>query len=120
MAEQASLHGHGLGGKANYINGQRAVVGAGPATAADRAAGQEELWGEPGDLRLPPGFLVAGQFGHVGEMLADSGIGLVEFWKQLVAEAVAGVGRILVGGVFAPGLAEAGEVSLNLGASGGE
>jgi hypothetical protein len=52
------------------------------------------------------------------EVLANTGVPLLKFGKKLVAEAVAGIGRVAVGRVFAPGLAEAGEVDLDLGAGG--
>jgi len=47
-------------------------------------------------------------------MLADAGVPLLELGQELMAEAVAGVGVVLVGGVFAPGLAEAGKVGFHL------
>ena len=49
-------------------------------------------------------------------MLANAGVPLLKLGQKLVAETVAGVGGVAVGGVFAPGLTEAGEVRLDLGA----
>src|ERR1700733_3969989 len=53
-------------------------------------------------------------------MLADARVPLFQLGQKLVAEAVAGVGRIAVGDIFAPALSEAGEISLDLGSRGSE
>jgi hypothetical protein len=53
-------------------------------------------------------------------MLADAGVPVLEVGKELVTKPVAGVGGVLVGGIFAPGLIEAGEVGLDLGTANGE
>ena len=66
MTEQTALQSKRQGGEADYVDGQRSLVGAGAATAANRAAGEEDLRSETGDLGLPPGFFVARQLGHVG------------------------------------------------------
>ena len=46
---------------------------------------------------LPPGFFVARQFGHLGQVLAQSRVPGLEQRQQFVADAVAGVGEVAVG-----------------------
>ena len=73
-----------------------------------------------GEFGVPPGFFVAGQLGHLGQVLAEAGIPGFEERQQFVADAVAGEGEVAVGGVLAPGLAEGVEVGFDFGAGGGE
>jgi len=120
MAQQAALDGGVLRGQSSYVDGDSRFSGAGAAASADRTAGEQQLRGEAGDLRLPPGFFVAGQFSHGRQVLADAGVPLLQLRQELVAKAVAGVGRVEVGGVLAPRLAERCEIRLNLGSGGGE
>ena len=53
-------------------------------------------------------------------MRADAGVPVFEFGQKLMAQAVAGVGGVAVGRVFAPGLIEMVKISLDLVARGGE
>ncbi len=69
---------------------------------------------------LPPGFFVAGQRGHLGQMLAQSRVPGFEKREKLVANAVAGIGQVAIGGVFAPGLAQFAEIGLDFCARGGK
>ena len=68
----------------------------------------------------PAGFFVAGEFGHLREVIAEVGIPGFELRQQFVADAIAGEGEMAVGGVFAPGLVEGFEEGFDLGAGGGE
>ena len=47
----------------SYVD--REAVGGGSASSANWASGQNELRRKTRQFRLPPGFFVAGQFGHV-------------------------------------------------------
>jgi hypothetical protein len=120
VAQQAALHCRRLSGQPDCVDGDGAVRRAGAATSADWTASQEQLLGEAGDFGIPKGLFVAGQFGHVGEMLADTGIPLLQFWQKLVAQTVACVGMVLIRGVFAPGLMESGEIGFDLGTGDGQ
>jgi hypothetical protein len=97
----------------NDVDGNGRFVRGCPAASADGPAGKKELRSETRDFPLPPGFFVKGKSSHVGEMLADPGVPLLELRQQLMAEAVASVGGVEVGGVFAPPLANFGEVRLD-------
>ena len=119
VAEESALERNGLRGEAERIEGDGVVLG-GTATAADGLSGVDEQRGEAVEFGLPEGFLVAGERGHVGEVFADLGVPLFEFREQLMADAVAGEGRVAVGGVFAPGLSAFREPSLDLGAANGQ
>ena len=79
---------------------------------------------EAAEFGLPAGLFFAGEFGEVGE-------GLVQIWvvlaklvtklgEELVADAVASVGGVGVGGVFAPGLVQGVEEGFDFGAAGVE
>ena len=46
----------------------------GAASAANRTTGKNDLRSKTRKLRLPPGFFVAGQFGHLRQMIAQPGI----------------------------------------------
>lgn len=118
VAEDAALECRMQVCKAGQVQGDAFCRGA--ATAADGPAGEDELRGDAGQLSGPPGFLAASQFGHLRQVLAQARIPGVERGQQLVADAVAGVGKAAVGGVFAPGLGEGVEVLLDLGTGNGE
>ncbi len=92
VAEQAALKSQGLGGEADHVQGDRLARFGSTASPANRLAGEEQLRGETSQLRLPVGFLFAGEFCHGGKMLADAGIPLLEFRKQLMTQAVASEG----------------------------
>lgn len=94
--------------------------GNGAASTADGAAGKQQGGKQARDFRLPPALLVAGNEGEVGQVFGDAWIEGRERRQQLMADAVSGEGSVCVGGIFAPGLAEAVEPRFNLGASGGE
>ena len=116
VAEEPSLQCNGNFGQTGDFEGQP-VAGCAPA-AADRAAGQDHFWCRAQQFGLPPGFLVAGQVGHLGQVLAKTGVPGFEQGQKLVANAVAGEGEVAVGGVFAPFLAESVQISLDLNAAG--
>jgi len=69
---------------------------------------------------LPPELFVAGQFGHLGEVVAEAGIPGFEEGQEFVPDAVAGEGGVAVGGVFAPRLADLIQVGFDFGAGCGE
>lgn len=94
--------------------------GGGAASSADRFAGEQQRGQDAGELGLPVAFLVAGDGGEVGKLGVDLRIVGGEEREQVVAEAVAGKGRIEVGGVFAPGLIDAAQPGFDLRAASGE
>ena len=94
--------------------------GDGTATTADRLSRKKEVGEGAGEFRLPVGLFLAGEFGEVGEGSVEGGILGAQQGKDVVAEAVAGVDGIEVGGVFAPGLAKSAEVGEDLRAGGSE
>lgn len=99
VTQEAALKGGWLSGEARDVDGDggvRRIGGAGATSTANGAAGKEELGREAIDFRLPVVFFVAGNLGHVGEMLADFGVPLFEIGEELVADAVTGVGGVLV------------------------
>ena len=61
----------------------------------------------PRKLCLPPCLLIAGQHGHLRQVFAQARIPAFEQRQQLVPDAVAREGQMAIGGVLAPGLAEA-------------
>ena len=83
-------------------------------------AGEENLREQAVELGLPAGLFFAGELGEVGEGLVEAGVVLAELGQEFVADAVAGVGGVGVGGVFAPGLVELAEQGFDLGAAGVE
>ncbi len=76
--------------------------------------------GKPGDLGLPPCFFVAGEFGHLRQVIAELWVPGGELRQQFVANAVAREREVAIGRVFAPGLLARVEKGLNLGAGGAE
>jgi hypothetical protein len=72
------------------------------------------------EFSLPAGFFFAGQFGEVGESLVDGGVEGSELRKQLVADTIASVDGIGVGGVGSPGLIAGSEERFDLAAAGRE
>ncbi len=87
--------------------------GVAAATAADRAAGDDELGEDAGEFGLPEGLLVAGDGGEAGEGVVEGRIQGAQGGKDLVAEPVAGEGQVGVGLVRLPGLVEGSKVSLD-------
>jgi hypothetical protein len=66
---------------------------------------------------LPAGLFFAGKFGEICQGLVDGGIEGPELGEEFVADAIAGVGGVRVGGVFPPGLIAGVEEGFNLGAA---
>lgn len=87
------------------------------AASADGLTGEQELGEQAGKFGLPAGFFFPGKFGEVGEGLVDGGIEGTELGEEFVADAVAGVGGVGVGGVFAPGLVLGAEEGFDFGAA---
>jgi len=92
----------------------------GAASSADGFAGEEKLGEDAAKFGLPAGLFFAGELGEVGEGLVEAGIVFAEQRHELVADAVAGVGGVGVGGVFAPGLVGLFEEGFDLSAAGVE
>ena len=96
----------------------------GAAASADGLAGEEELGEETIQFCLPAGLFFTGELGEVGQGLIEIWVVLVELVselrQELVADAVAGVGGVGVGQVFAPGLVVGVEEGFDLGAAGVE
>jgi hypothetical protein len=63
VAEQSALLSWMQCRQTFYVD--REAVSCGSASSANRASGQNELRRKMGQFRLPPGFFVASQFGHV-------------------------------------------------------
>lgn len=120
MTQEPALQGRVKGGEADNVESEGGVDGGGAASSSDRAAGEDELRRDAGELGGPVGLLIAGEQGHVGEVLAEGGVPAVELGKKLVTDAVAGEGGVEVGGVFTPGLVEGVEIAFDLGAGHGE
>lgn len=122
VAKQTALHGRRKRDEARDVESEFGVESGrgGSATAADGPAGEQQLRRQPLKLGLPEGFFVAGQKGHLREMLAEARVEGVERGQQLVSNAVAGEGGVSIGGVRAPGLVEDAEIVLNLRARDGE
>lgn len=118
MAQDAALQGWGEFGQGAEVKGD--AFGSGAAAAAHGPAGQDELRREARDLRRPPGFFVAGKLGHLGEVLAQPRVPGLERGQELVANAVAGIGEVAVGGILAPGLAETAEVQFHFSTGDGQ
>ena len=114
VAQEAALERGIERGQARAFESEAFARGA--ASAANREPGQDQLRCEAGELGLPKSFFIAGEPGHVGKMGAQLRIPGFEQREQLMADAVAGEGEMAVGGVFAPGLAEAEQVGFDLGA----
>ncbi len=111
------------GAEAVEFDGERALTGqggAGSAAAADGSAGEQEAGKDAVDFLLPVRLFVAGDGGRVAELVGDLGVEGRELRQELVADAVAGVGQVGVGGVFAPGLADGVEPGDDLLPGGGE
>jgi hypothetical protein len=69
-------------------------------------------------LGLPAGLLLAGELGEVAEGLIETWVVGAELGEELVADFVAGVGGVGVGGVFAPGLVGLLEKGFDVGSAG--
>ena len=80
----------------------------------------QNLRPKAGQFGLPPGLLVAGQRGHLRQVLAQLRVPALQQRQQLVADAVAGEGKVAVGGVFAPALTQRAEIGLDLSPRSGE
>jgi len=102
----------------SYVD--REAVGGGSASSANWASGQNELRRKTRQFRLPPGFFVAGQFGHVRKMFGQTRIPGFQNREQFVTNAIAREGEMAVGGVLAPRLSESAEIGFNVGSGGGE
>ena len=120
VAKQAALQGWRERGDANDVERDGFLIGGGAASATDRASREDQLRGDPGQFGLPECFFVARQRGHVGQVGANLRIPSLKFREQLVADSVACEGRVAVGGVFAPSLAEAGQVRFDFGTCDGQ
>jgi len=66
---------------------------------------------------LPAGLFFTCELGEVGEGLVDGGVEGAKLGQELVADAIAGVGGVGVGGVFPPGLVLSAEVSFDFGSA---
>ena len=122
-AEDAAAEGGVEGAEAVEFDGDGGLAGGGAdgaASASDGFAGEKELGEEAAEFGLPAGLFFAGEFGEVGEGLVEVGVVGAELGEELVADAVAGVGGVGVGGVVAPGLVEWIEEGLDVGAAGVE
>ena len=64
------------------------------AAAADGFAGEQQLWEEAVELELPAGLIFAGELGQIGKGLVKRWVELAQLRQQLMAEAVAGKGRV--------------------------
>ena len=115
--EDAAAEAGIQGAEAFDLEGEAFLAGAGrdgSAAAADGLSGEEDLGKYAAEFGLPVELVVAGELGEVGEGLVERGIELAQPGQELMAKAVAGEGRIGVGSVFAPGLADCLEVGLDL------
>uniref|UniRef100_E6QIW8 Uncharacterized protein n=1 Tax=mine drainage metagenome TaxID=410659 RepID=E6QIW8_9ZZZZ len=119
VAKDPALESDGLAGEPEHVHGDSVVVGRASA-APDGLAGLDEQRGEASQFGLPPGFLLAGKFGHLSEVFANPRVPAFEVGEELVADAVSGVDQLAVGAVFTPGLAAFAEPGLDLGAADGE
>jgi len=120
-AEDAAAEGGVEGAKAFDFNSEGGLAGGGgdgAAASADGFAGKEELGEDAGKFGLPAGFFFAGELGEVGEGLVDGRVEGAELGEKLVADAVAGVGGVGVGGVFAPRLVLGAEPGFDVAAAG--
>ena len=95
MAQQAALQCGGEGGKTGDVQGE--TLGRGATSSANRTAGQNQLRRYAGQLGLPPGFFVARQCGHLGQVLAQARVPGFEQRQQFVADTVAREGEMAVG-----------------------
>ena len=108
------------GSAARRVTIEGKAIAGGSATAPHRAAVQQQLRCQASQFSLPPGLLVAGQLGHLRQVLAQLRVPALQQRQQLVADAVAGEGEVTVGGVLAPALAQRAEISLDFSPRGGE
>lgn len=92
----------------------------GSAAAADGLAWEQEMREDAVELALPVELFVAGDLREVAEGVVERGVEGAKAGEEVVAEAVAGEGGVLVRGVFAPELVEGAEVGFDFGAGGGE
>ncbi len=118
IAQDAALQGGLEGGEGGEVEGD--AFRGGTASAADGAAGEDDVGGDARDLVGPEDFFVVGEFSHLGEVLAEAGVPGFEEREQFATDAVAGKGELSVGGVFAPGLVEGIQVGFDFSAGGGE
>src|SRR5580698_3058201 len=118
VAQKAALVGDAEGGETSAVEGHAFAGGAAP--TADGFAGQDQLRGEAGEVRLPECFFIAGKTGHVCEVWAELGVPRFEKREQFTADAVAGEGEIAVRGVLAPGLVEGAKIGFDLRTGDGE
>jgi hypothetical protein len=110
VAQQPALQGRSERGQPGHVDRRGPEDRRGAAAAAHRAARQKQLRTQAGQFRLPPGLLVAGQRGHLGQMLAQARIPALQQRQQLVADAVAGEGEVAIRGVLAPALAQRAQI----------
>ena len=118
MAEKAALDSGREVGEAGNVEGE--AIAGGASAAAHGTAGKDQLRRDAGDFGTPPGFLVAGEGGHLRHVFAETGIPCFEEREEFVTDAIAGKGDVAVGGVFAPGLVNGVKVRFDFDAGGGE
>lgn len=122
-SEDAAAEGGVEGPETVELDGDGGSAGSGGDGAAPSAngfSGEEDLGEDAGELGLPAGFFVTGELGEIGEGLVDGRVEGAELGHQLVADAIAGVGDVGIGGVGAPGLVAGLEEGFDLGATGGQ
>ena len=96
-AEDAAAEGGVEGAETVELDGERGFADGGrdgSASAADGFAGEEKLGEDAGEVGLPAGFVVAGEFGEAGEGLVEGGVFGAEEREDGVAETVAGEGLV--------------------------
>ena len=70
MAQDSALEGGGFSVQKCDVESDAFSDGGCAATTANGAAAKDDAGSTPGNLGLPPGFLVAREFSHLGEMFA--------------------------------------------------
>jgi ribosomal protein S18 acetylase RimI-like enzyme len=118
VAKQPALQRRGQRGQSGDVESQD-IRGGAPAPA-NGLAGEQDLRRHAGQLRLPPGFLIAGQLSHLAQVLAEARVPGFELRQEFVTDAVAGEGWVLIRGVVAPWLVQGLQIRFDLRASRGQ
>ena len=118
MPEQTALERRSQFGEAKNVDGD--IFSRSTASAANRAAGQDELLRDALDLSPSPILFIAGKLGHVGEVFAQAGVPGFELGQQLVANAIARKGEMAIGRVLAPRLVAFAQICFDFDARCGE
>ena len=115
-AEKPALEGDWLGGQFGPID--RWTFARCTAASTHGASVEDDLRSYAGDLGLPDRILLAGEVGHLREMVAEFRVPGFEQGQQFVTDAIARECQVTIRGVFAPGLASCAEEGFDFGAGG--